>query len=155
MISLFMFSSLADGGSSQNEEEKGIADLLFFLNPAKVEFLTSYTPEGLTDLIEEYRVRALNGEMLELGVNTGYIEMDVKEEKAKLTFFSSRFGALKKALKVKVETVGEDKELTVKGRVPYSQMKDLYKGDPSFQGEEGRWKFSKSVESRLKRALEL
>ena len=152
LFSLITSVSFAD---AKNKEDKTIGNVLFVLNPAKIELQTDYTSASLVDLIEEYRTRALNGEMKDLGINTGYIEMDVKGEKAKLIFFSSELGALKKALKVKIEPVGDQKQLLVKARVPFCQMRELYKSDPSFRGEDGRWRFSKEVESQLERLLAL
>lgn len=142
--------------ASENQiEEKGVGSVLFLLNPAVARIQTEYTPESLVDLVEEYRARALNGEFLSLGINTGYIEMDVKGEKAKLTFFSSAFGKLEKAMKMKIGPEGEEKLLKVKARIPYCQMKELYKAREEYNFSSGRWKFSKDVERELEKAIDL
>lgn len=140
-------------------EEKKIGSVLFLINPAVARIQTDYTPEGLVDLVDAYRTRALNGEFLSLGINTGYIEMDIKGEKAKLTFFTSAFGKLEKAMKMKIsperEGEGEEKRLKVKARIPYCQMKELYKSRGEYGFRSGRWKFSKDVERELERVIDL
>lgn len=152
---LFMTNAYGDAPSPTNENKKSVGSVLFIINPAKAEIKTEYTPETMVNLIEEYRTRALNGEFVDIGINTGFIEMDVKGEKAKLTFFTSSFGALKEAMKVKVSPEGEDKKLVVKARVPFCQMRDLYKNKDKFALGGGHWRFSDEVEERLEALLDL
>lgn len=155
---IFNFSLLADAPGANNEvKDKKIGSVLFLLNPAKVKVKTDYIPERLVDLVEEYRNRALDGEFLSIGINTGYIEMDVKGEKAKLTFFTSTFGKLEKAMKMKIspDGEGEEKFLKVKARIPYCQMKELYKARDEYSFDGGRWRFSKDVEKELERVIDL
>jgi hypothetical protein len=155
VLSLTAFTP-AFADSTQGEvEQKGVGSVLFLLNPAVARVQTDYTPEGLVDLVNEYRMRALNGEFLSLGINTGYIEMDVKGEKAKLTFFTSAFGKLEKAMKMKISPEGEEKLLKVKARIPYCQMKELYKSRGEYGFSSGRWKFSKDVERELEKVIDL
>ncbi len=151
---LLSFNVFAEAPASE-DDTKGVGSVLFLLNPAKVKLLTDYTPETMVNLIDEYRSRALNGEFLSLGINTGYIEMDIKKDKAKLTFFTSRFGELEKAMKMKISPEGEEKRLEVKARIPFCQMKELYGARDEFGFASGRWKFSKDVERELEKALEL
>lgn len=135
----------------ENEDDKGAGSVLFLVNPAKVEFVSSYTPEMLVNVVDEYRTRALDGEFLSLGINTGFIDMDVKKDTAKLTFYNSSLGELTKALKVKVSPKGEGK-LKIQARIPYCHIKELYKNSTT---ENGRWKFSKRKEDQLKELLAL
>lgn len=135
--------------SEVQSEEKGIRSVLFLINPAKISFVAEYTPENLINLIDEYRTRALAGEFVNLGINTGYIEMDVKNDKAKLTFFSSRFGVLEKAMKMKISPKG-DNQLKIQAKIPYCHMKELYKASSE---NDDRWGFSKKTENVLKEVL--
>lgn len=135
--------------SEVQSNNKSLRSILFLLNPAKVKFTVEYTPENLVNLIDEYRTRALSGEFLPLGINTGFIEMDVKGNKAKLIFFSSRLGGLEKALKMKISPKGES-QLKIEARVPYGHIKELYKASNK---EDKRWSFSKKTERNLKDAL--
>lgn len=151
----FMVPVHADSPSNTDQSVKKIGSVLFLLNPAKAEVKTDYTPETMVNLIEEYRRRALAGEFKDLGINSGFIEMDVKGEKAKLTFFTSSFGSLKKALKMKVSPEGDFKRLVVKARVPFCQMRELWDNNKEFALSRKRWRFSNEVESRLKNLLEL
>jgi hypothetical protein len=135
--------------SEVQSNDKSLRSVLFLINPAKIKFTAEYTPENLVNIIDEYRTRALSGEFLGLGINTGYIEMDVKGDKAKLVFFSSRLGALEKALKMKISPKG-DHQLKIEARVPYCHMKELYKASNK---DEDRWGFSKQTERKLKNVL--
>lgn len=155
MALLCVPSVMADAPNSDSTTEKGVGSVLFLINPAKAKVKTEYTPETMVNLIDEYRRRALNGEFLSLGINTGYIEMDIKGEKAKLTFFTSAFGALKQAMKMKITPEGEEKFLEVKARVPFCQMRELYKVRDEYDFDGGRWRFSKDVERELERAIDL
>lgn len=148
-------SVYADDSSSLEKSDKKVGSVLFLLNPAKAEIKTGYTPETMVNLIDEYRRRALNGEFKELGINTGFIEMDVKKDKAKLTFFTSSFGALTKAMRVKVSPEGDENKLVVKARIPYCQMKNLYQNKDQFALSGKRWRFSNEVEKRLEGLLDL
>lgn len=140
----------ADEVSSEvRSNDKKLGSLLFLLKPAKVKFTAEYTPENLVNIIDEYRTRALSGEFLSIGINTGYIEMDIKGDKAKLIFFSSRLGALERALKMKISPKGE-RQLKIEARIPYCQIKELYK--TSSRGEK-RWSFSKKTEKVLEDIL--
>lgn len=151
----FLLSAQADAPSNSEESDKGVGSVLFLINPAKAEVKTDYTPETMVNLIEEYRRRALNGEFTDLGINTGFIEMDVKGEKAKLTFFTSSFGALKKAMKMKVSPEGDEKKLVVKARIPFCQMRELWDNKAEFGLSRKRWRFSNEVEDRLETLLDL
>jgi hypothetical protein len=155
LLSLFLSLNLYADAPASEDDTKSVGTVLFLLNPAKVKIQTDYTPETMVNLIDEYRTRALNGVFLGLGINTGYIEMDIKKDSAKLTFFTSRFGTLEKAMKMKISPEGEEKRLEVKARIPFCQMRELYGARDEFGFRSGRWKFSKDVERELERALEL
>lgn len=135
-------------------EEKSVSSLVFLVKPAKIKFETRLNSESLVNLIDEYRRRALDGEFLSLGINTGFIEMDVKGDKARLTFFNSSLGELKKAMKVKISPSNGGR-VEVEARIPYCHIKELYKKESDENGDISRWKFSKNVEEEILSVLEL
>ena len=155
LTTLLICPIMAGSDSVKEDNAKGVGSVLFLINPAKAEVKTDYTPETMVNLIEEYRRRALNGEFKDLGINTGFIEMDVKGEKAKLTFFTSSFGALKKAMRMKVAPEGDDDKLVVKARIPFCQMRELWTNKAEFGLSRKRWRFSNEVEDRLESLLDL
>jgi len=145
---------LADVGS-QGEGEKRVGNVLFFFNPAKATIVTDYQPEKLINLINDYRDLALSGALLELGINTGYLEMDVKGSKAKVTFFSSAFGGIEKAVRLKIAPTEDGSGLEVKVKMYCNHIKELFEKSQSEGTEVGRWRFSNAIEDDLLQSFSL
>jgi hypothetical protein len=142
VLSLSLSGRLASA-SPQVSENKGIADWLFFLNPAKTTFQTQKKISDLAEVVSFYKDAALAGELLELGINTGFIEVDVRNDRATVILFRNSQGSLSEAFKLKIRPQGEEGFLEVKARAVYSHLVELFEGD---EEDLSRFEFSRKIE---------
>ena len=129
--------------TSANESEKGIGDWLFFLSPAKTTFQTTKKLSEVEEVIDFYKKSALNGDFLELGINTGFSQVEIKGDKITIILFKNSLGSVGEAFKLKIKPKGEDEFLEVKARAVYSHLVKLYEQDA---GQLSRFEFSREIE---------
>ena len=140
----FQIGAFAQDFTGTGSDEKGIADWLFFISPAKTTFQTNKRLSELTDVIAFYKDAALAGELLELGVNTGFLEVEVKDDKATVILFENRLGSLSEAFKLKIKAKGEEGFLEVKARAIYGHLVSLFDRN---EEDLSRFEFSKKIEN--------
>lgn len=132
-----------------SQEQKGIPDWTFFINPVKVKVESKRTSDDLNEMARNYINLASNGYFFSVGVNTGYVKAKITKDYAKLTFHRNSFGQNYKALNIKL-TKSDENTLEVKASLQYSHVKHLYKAEDGDDSRPNRWKFSNQLENDLK-----
>lgn len=147
----FLLTIFTTFSFAQSVQKKGIQDWTFIFNPAKVTVKTDRGVDQLNGLARELINRATDGDFLDLGINTGYVEAKIKETTASIKFFKNQFGGNDKAVKVTIRPVDGKLRFTLK--MYYKHIKYLFKKERDAGFDRNRWNFSNEMEKRMEEAF--
>lgn len=154
MSSIYSHSINLDWESdSLRENIKGLESLRFLFHPAKISFvIDDATSEDFLNIVNIYKRKTLLGEFLPIGVNSGHLHIKIKKESADILFFTSSYGSLKKALKMKLFPTKERNKIKVQAKLMTFHLAALFKNQAEF---ENRSQFSREIKKLMEILLEI
>jgi hypothetical protein len=149
LVLLFLLSSTsAQSGDKSLLKNRKTSSALFWLNPVKVRYVSSFKEGEFNKFIQSLKQAAKNGELMDLGINTGYIKLRRSFGKTKIILHQNSYGETKSVGHLKLYWDSDKKVSIIRGRLRYRQTRYLYKHYRR-DTKIGRWDFSNMLEERF------